>query len=421
MKKMTRLLNISLANLLRNQSGNFAMVFALTLLPITLAIGVAVDYSGKYRFESRLQEITDASALATASFSGTDAEKVAHGVAMFEAMTTEFSEEVGANITIDILPSRKVVASAEAAYSTNFMMISGHESMAVDGYAEVNLAGIGKAEIVFVLDYSSSMDDQYEAMRDAVINLINTTTSNLTDTNVKIGLVPFAREVYASMDGRYVIGGTDGVLWSNCTRDRKWPLVVRDDSPTGAASSKWGLLGNDDDDEVEGEDYYEDCENYVDNNLVIRPLTTDHSGTVAQMNAMTPHSGTNLSVGVQFGFQVLSPNAPWTQGVSYGNADWRKFLVVLSDGRHNKEGFGPGSTYTEEQGRENMSLACGRAKSLGITILTVAYELDDDEGKNELRACASDDRYYLEGTEENILEVFGTVGELMAGDPFLVK
>lgn len=410
-----------LSSFLKSRNGNFGMAFAVALLPVALAIGAAVDYTGRSNFESKLQEITDASALAAASFKGTDAQKISHGEEMFAALAARFPDGLDPSVQIEITPARSIQATSEASYSTHFLLLGGYKELAVGGYAEVNLAGVGRAEMVFVLDYSSSMNSRYEAMRDAVINLIDETTGGYTSPDVKIGLVPFAREVYASMDGRYVNGGTLGVTWSNCTRGRKWPFVWKDDTPTGAQASKWGLLDNDDYADVEDPDYYEDCENYTDNNLVVRPLSTNHNTTVAQLMAMTPHSGTNISLGVQFGFQVISPNAPWTEGVSYSDSDWKKFLIVLSDGRHNREGFGPGSIFTEAQGRENMQRTCDRAKSLGITIITVAYEIDDDEGKDELRQCATDDNYYLEGSEDNVLEVFGTVGELMAGDPYLSK
>ena len=79
---------------------------------------------------------------------------------------------------------------------------------------------------------------------------------------------------------------------------------------------------------------------------------------------------------------------------------------MLSDGRHNKPGFGPGGIYTSDQGSNNLDLICAEAKDEQVLIITVAYELDDDEGKEQLENCASDSQYYLEGTEDNIATVF---------------
>ena len=266
------------------------------------------------------------------------------------------------------------------------------------------------------------MNDQYEAMRDAAISLINTVTDNGNSPNVKIGLVPFARYVHGTLDGSYVLGGTAGVPWTNCTTGRKWPWVWKDDTPTAAEASKWGRLGNDSLGDIEGDpDYYEDCQEMADENLTIRPLSIDHAGTIAQLNAMSPWSGTNVAVGVEYGYHVLSPNLPWDEGVAYNDGDWRKIMILLTDGRHNKSGFGPGGIYTEDQGYENVDLICDRMKQDGIMVITIAYDLDDDEGKDQMQRCASSSQYYLEGDEDNIASVFEGVGNLLAETIFLSK
>jgi Putative Flp pilus-assembly TadE/G-like len=48
---------------LSNKSGNFAMIFGLTLLPIMFVSGIALDYSGISRERSRLQETADSAAI----------------------------------------------------------------------------------------------------------------------------------------------------------------------------------------------------------------------------------------------------------------------------------------------------------------------------------------------------------------------
>ena len=282
----------------------------------------------------------------------------------------------------------------------------------VSALSEVDMGNSGKTEIVFVLDYSSSMNSKYAVMRDAVVSVINQVTNNQTNPDTKIGLVPFARQVYATMDGKYVLGGTTGVPWTNCTIDRKYPWVWKDQTPTGATDSKWGRT--DSNDTIES-DEYDDCPNYPSRNLVIRPLSNMHADTVAQMSAMTPYSGTNIALGMEFGYQVISPEAPWTEGAEYDDSDVRKYIVLLSDGRHNKKGFGPGNQFSVERGRWNLEKVCSELKKNSVEVITIAYDLDDSEGKDELKSCAtSSSRYYFEGDESNILEIFGDVGRLVS-------
>jgi Flp pilus assembly protein TadG len=59
--------NASLRGFLAEKRGNFAVIFALTLVPIMALGGAAVDYSRIYSAESKLQDATDAGALAAAT------------------------------------------------------------------------------------------------------------------------------------------------------------------------------------------------------------------------------------------------------------------------------------------------------------------------------------------------------------------
>jgi Flp pilus assembly protein TadG len=55
------------SNFRRANSGNVAITFGLTLLPITLAVGAAVDYSFANRTKAVLDSYADAAALAAAN------------------------------------------------------------------------------------------------------------------------------------------------------------------------------------------------------------------------------------------------------------------------------------------------------------------------------------------------------------------
>ena len=50
-------------NLMRDKSGNVAMTFGLSLLPIMFSVGITMDYSEISRIESRLQDTADSAAL----------------------------------------------------------------------------------------------------------------------------------------------------------------------------------------------------------------------------------------------------------------------------------------------------------------------------------------------------------------------
>ena len=385
-----------------------------------MLIGISVDYARAYSARTLLQSALDSAALAAAiaKTQETDAESIARGEQVFTANFDGKLNGVTATPQI-VINGQQVTATASVNMPNIFMGAFGYNFSGVGTRTEVMVPSMGKAEIVFVLDYSSSMDDQYEPMRDAAIAMIEKITLNQTNPDVKIGLVPFAKYVYGTLPGEYVLGGTPGVPWTNCTVGRKWPFVWNTSPPLPASpGSKWGRTDGDDDIEP---DEYDQCDDHPDNNLIIRPMTSDHQGTIDQLNAMTPDSGTNVAVGMEFAFHLISPNPPWTEGVSFDDDEWQKVVILLTDGRHNKPGFGPGGIYTEDQGRENLDLICEEIKKEDVLVITVAYELDDEEGKEQLENCASASQYYLEGTEQNIASVFDNVGGMLIKALYITK
>ena len=77
-------------------------------------------------------------------------------------------------------------------------------------------------------------------------------------------------------------------------------------------------------------------------------------------------------------------------GVSYDDEETQKFMVVLTDGAQTEPAFGPGSTRTVAQGESNLEALCTNAKAKGITMITIAYDLDDNATANRLKNCATD-------------------------------
>jgi Flp pilus assembly protein TadG len=72
--------------LLRNDSGNTAIVYALSAIPLMLAVGAGIDFVRFADARTHLQSALDAAALAGAAAAGkTDDERVAIAEAAFEA------------------------------------------------------------------------------------------------------------------------------------------------------------------------------------------------------------------------------------------------------------------------------------------------------------------------------------------------
>jgi len=63
------------------------------------------------------------------------------------------------------------------------------------------------------------------------------------------------------------------------------------------------------------------------------PLTDDPDSVLAAINNMEALGGTNIHEGTAWGFRVLSPTAPFTEGAPYDEAT-SKVLIVMTDGEN---------------------------------------------------------------------------------------
>jgi hypothetical protein len=141
---------------------------------------------------------------------------------------------------------------------------------------------------------------------------------------------------------------------------------------------------------------------------------------------------TNIHAGVMWGWRLLSPGAPFTQGRAYSEPDNRKIMVVMTDGENtytsynnmNKSMYGAfgyisknhlGTTSTSNgtvvdkmDGRTEE--ACTNAKAAGITIYTVAFQVSSTSTKNMLIRCASQPSMaYQSGSNAELVETFGSI------------
>jgi hypothetical protein len=302
----------------------------------------------------------------------------------------------------------------------SLMKVAGIDEFPVTGSAEVDLTVDRKAEIALVLDYSGSMQDvsgtkvKYVAMREAADKLVNDLTT-ASPGKIKFGLVPFSHQVYVTLDKSFVLGTTGTGTWTGCTQDRRYPNNLTDDTPTVTAATKWN--------QPMAPDHASwGCGGYAPRNLVVRPLTSNSAAVRAQLVAMTPYAWTHIALGVEFGYHLLSPNAPFAEGVSYTDDETRKFMVVLTDGMQTEPAFGPGATRNVPQGESNLEDLCDNAKADGITIITLAFDLNDTSTRARLKYCATgDDNFFIADDDADLTAAFEAIKVAIASDIYLKK
>ncbi len=404
------------------QGGAIAILYAMSAVPIFVAAGSAIDYIRYVANTTELQAALDSAALAAAATpEATDAERLALAEATF-VMNLENGDLSDAAITRSFeIEDDTVVAAANMDMATSLMKFAGIESMKLSIGSEIAIPGDKKAEIALVLDYSGSMNEtiaggvKYVAMKNAAKNLISDLEAANPD-KVKFGLVPFSHHVYGTLPKSYILGASGSGDWTGCTQDRKYPYNLTDATPTSDNNTKWGQpqapvhisLG---------------CSGYVSNNLVMKPLTNDFTGLKSQLDIMTTYAWTHIAVGVEFGFHMLSDNAPFSEGVSYDDEETEKFLVVLTDGAQTEPAFGSGSTRTVAQGEANLEALCTNAKAKGITVITIAYDLDDNATTQRLKNCATDpdSNFFVATDTAAVASAFDNIKTIITAEVFISK
>ena len=106
-----------------NDSGNVAVIFAVSLLPIALSAGVAIDYMRMVDTKSKLQASLDAAALAGAAFDGGSVAQRA------DAAKKSFQANIGGGLLVstpDIsFAANQITVAATVSLETALMNISG--------------------------------------------------------------------------------------------------------------------------------------------------------------------------------------------------------------------------------------------------------------------------------------------------------
>lgn len=165
----------------------------------------------------------------------------------------------------------------------------------------------------------------------------------------------------------------------------------------------------------------------------IVPLTNDRDFLLDEIDAMEPYnnSGTHISHGLSWGWRVLSPGEPYTQGAAYDDPDSSKALILLTDGENTMccQSSRNGSDYTSygyaEMGRLGTTSAyygaqeiddrveelCENINAAGIRVYTITFRVSDSGLQNLFRGCASSPELYFDSPSNADLDrVFQAIG-----------
>jgi Mg-chelatase subunit ChlD len=396
-----------------------AVITAAALTGVIAVAGLGLDAGLLYLSHSRLQSAVDSAALAGSLELPYDPD-ISNGRvvnAVDEFLDRNYPEAQATQVTPGG-EARSVEVTAQVDVPLNFLGLVGVEQKTVRAKA---LAGYNNLEIVMVIDNSGSM-------KGTPINETNQAAESLVDLvmpdgmapAVKVGLVPFRGKIRLPDD-------VDGLPAGCRNADGTYSEWLREEymDPEYRYPSHYPLYVDDD-----------TCE-------VIPPvkeLTTDKYQIINAINAQDARgsgSGTVISEGLKWGRNVLTPEAPYTEGS--GDDDMRKIMILLTDGDTEDGmcggrfevwytpnnywtnaffGMGDMDSHCEDGGALNQHALdeAQAAKDAGIEIFCIRFGDSDSTDVQLMKQIASskpgtDDHYFDAPSAYDIGDVFKLIGK----------
>lgn len=448
---------------LRRDDGSVLILFGLVLMSLLGIGGIALDAARALSVQQSLQDDLDRTALflgkqfaANADNGGgddDDDEKGFDPVSAAQTFIDGLKRQKHTTATAKIVSATEedgvVKARATVAVPTALLKLFGKPTLSVDVAAEVEI-GEQPVEVVLVLDNTRSMEgDRMATLRTAAKDLIDAAFGvPNASAFVKMGIVPFSRYVNVGLgqrDANWIevpddfttpdpacdwdssaklvpgscsmqetnyeqddrtftstrnvctfefptwtgqCNATNEFKWSGCVGSRMHPLDVRDEQYSAKIP---GLLN-------------QGC------GAELAPLQSNASTLKAKIDDLYVDGDTYLPAGLMWGWRVLSPDAPYTQGAKYNakveGKRVRKILVLMTDGENSVSATPPhhwGSDVAEANDRTRM--ACTNIKAAGVEVFTVAFEVTDATVKTVLQNCASSSSNYFDATNSEALKM----------------
>jgi Flp pilus assembly protein TadG len=168
----------------------------------------------------------------------------------------------------------------------------------------------------------------------------------------------------------------------------------------------------------------------------ITAMTNVASTINSAIDALQAKGSTVIPAGLLWGWRVISPGAPFTEGVDYSNEKYMKAIVLLTDGENDVGGTSNGfdeSLYNAfgyaknghlgstngsnaESTLDNMTLTvCSAIKNLGIRLYTIGLGVTS-ASRTLLTNCASTDEqgnklYYNSPTSQQLAAIFQDIAQ----------
>lgn len=170
---------------------------------------------------------------------------------------------------------------------------------------------------------------------------------------------------------------------------------------------------------------------------MVQPLISDQDTLLADIQGLQEGGNTRSDAGIVWGYRMLSPEPPFTEGHDWDDVRWRKAIVVMTDGMNTRDGtysydwvssknqVGPtgcdGTNTTCDDYNDRFQEVCSTLKDNDVLVYTIIlgtgglYSEPDDTTKAVFRECANTpSQYYDAPSNEELIAAFENISHQLA-------
>lgn len=437
--KFSKLFAASFRKARTREDGNVAIIFALSLIPIFLLMGFAIDFQQVSTKKNRVQRIVDSAVIAGSREmqNGRKPWQIKKYVKNYINSALKASGGMGCqdpDTKVDT-QTQDIEVTIKCGQDTAIMQLAGVNKMNYT-VSSASTYGIGKVDVSFVFDTSGSMKgtknaDLKEAAKLAVDVLLPEGSSLINTSDVRIGMIAYSHGIDAgpyfhkvtnkyrirTYTGTYTVKVADGGHYEQvCNRWGCWNEWVWDyrwETRTTSTTIKNTCVK-----ERLGKQAFTDATPgpfqwipavgakqrgntkrwKADQSCNSPPplaLTSNKELLNSYIENLPAKGGTAGHLGIAWGWYLISPewksiwpatSKPW----DYKEPDTAKFIIMMTDGDFLNE-------YDDSNGDsvQQSKKMCDAIKERDISIYTVALKAPK-QGRAILNYCASGPGYAFE-------------------------
>ena len=345
-----------LPNICHDQRGSVAVVAAAMVGALVVGTGVSVDLARAYSVKSKLQSAVDSAAVAVAANSpnATSVSGQMQSVANDFVKSNATQSGVSVATPTVSLTGQSVTIADTATVPTTFLAAAGFSNMTVSA-SSTALRTVSGLEVAMVLDNTASLSyvgatgkSNFIMLQTAANQLANALFGNQTSNNplLRVGVVPYTGAVNPYTTGSGSTYVASSLISGNPSKSSNWTgCVVERYSTFGGVSSSYAgsstiynAVATDLDSTPAKAGYLQEYLNSGNGcPTPVQPLVNSLAPITTTINAMNDNggSGTVGSVGIAWGYRLLSPNGPFAGAETvnpWGTPKWKKVVVLMTDG-----------------------------------------------------------------------------------------